>query len=128
MKATLQIQSELDSGFVFINFVDTDMLFGHRNDVAGYANSLEQTDNFLSEFIKNMKDDDVIMITGDHGNDPTTPSTDHSREFTPLVIYGKNIKPNVNLGILNGFANVGEFVESYLMDKRSDIGDLIIKK
>ncbi len=128
MKATLEIQKELDSGFVFINFVDTDMLYGHRNDVKGYANSLEETDEFLKKFIENMKDDDILMLTGDHGNDPTTPSTDHSREFAPLVIYGKNVKQNVNLGTLDGFDNIGKFVEDYFLDKKSLIGDYIWKK
>ena len=122
------IQNNLDYGFVFINLVDTDMLFGHRNDVVGYANSLEETDRFLSEFVDNMKEDDILIVTGDHGNDPTTPSTDHSREFTPLVIYGKNIKSNVNLGTLNGFGNIGEFIEDYFLSKKSKIGELVWKK
>ena len=125
--ATTQIQDELESGFVFINLVDTDMLFGHRNDINGYASSLEQTDKYLAGFIDKMKDDDILMVTGDHGNDPTTPSTDHSREFTPLLIYGKKVKENVNLGILDGFDNVGKFVEDYLLDKKSNIGEKVWK-
>ena len=123
-----KIQNNLDNGFVFINLVDTDMLFGHRNDVAGYANSLEETDSFLSNFVSKMKDDDILIITGDHGNDPTTPSTDHSREFTPILVYGKPVKQDVNLGILNGFGNIGEFVEDYFLDKKSKIGELVWKK
>lgn len=125
--ATTQIQNELESGFVFINLVDTDMLFGHRNDINGYAGSLEQTDKYLAEFIDKMKDDDILMVTGDHGNDPTTPSTDHSREFTPLLIYGKKVRENVNLGVLDGFDNVGKFIEDYLLDKKSNIGEKVWK-
>ena len=128
LDATTEIQQKLDEGFVFINLVDTDMLYGHRNDVVGYAKCLEETDKYLAEFIQNMKEDDILMITGDHGNDPTTPSTDHSREFTPLVIYGERVKSGVNLGILNGFDNVGKLLEDYFLDKKSNIGDLIWKK
>lgn len=125
--ATTQIQKELDSGFVFINLVDTDMLFGHRNNIEGYAGSLEQTDKYLSEFISKMKTDDILMITGDHGNDPTTESTDHSREYTPLLIYGKKVKANINLGTLNGFDNVGKIIEDYLLEKKSEVGKMIWK-
>ena len=128
MIASNLIQSELDSGFVFINFVDTDMLYGHRNDVNGYASCLEEADSFLNQFIKNMKTDDILMVTGDHGNDPTTPSTDHSREFVPLVIYGNKIKQNVNLGTLNGFDNIGKFIEDYFLNKASIIGEKVWKK
>ena len=128
MEATIKVQKELDEGFVFINFVDTDMLYGHRNDVKGYANSLEETDAFLGRFIQNMRDDDLLIFTGDHGNDPTTQSTDHSREFVPIVIYGKNIKSNVNLGTLNGFDNIGKFIEDYFLNKQSIIGDYVWKK
>lgn len=127
LSVTTQIQNSLESGFVFINLVDTDMLYGHRNDAKGYAGSLEQTDNYISSFIENMRDDDILMITGDHGNDPTTPSTDHSREFVPLVIYGKNIKQNMNMGIIDGFDNIGKFIEDYFLDKKSKIGELVWK-
>ena len=124
--ATSTIQSQLDSGFVFINLVDTDMLFGHRNDVEGYAKSLEETDKFLSKFIKQMKPDDILIVTGDHGNDPTTPSTDHSREFVPLLVYGKKLPQGKNFGTLDGFNQIGEFVEEYFMEnKKSKIGDIL---
>ena len=126
--ATTEIQNKLESGFVFINLVDTDMLYGHRNDVKGYANCLEETDRYLTKFIEKMTPDDVLIVTGDHGNDPTTSSTDHSREFTPLVVYGQNVKPNVNLGTLNGFNNVGKLIEDYFFKKTSDIGEKVWKK
>lgn len=126
IKVSLKLLNEQDSGFVFINFVDTDMLFGHRNDVAGYAKSLEDTDNFLNEFINGMRDDDILIVTGDHGNDPATPSTDHSREFVPLLVYGKKLSKGKNFGTLDGFNQIGEFIEEYFMEnKRSKIGDIL---
>lgn len=128
MKDIVNIQKNIDEGFVFINLVDTDMLFGHRNDVVGYANSLEETDRFLCDFVENMKKDDILIVTGDHGNDPTTPSTDHSREYVPLLIFGERIKQNTNLGILDGFGNIGQFVEEYFLDKKSKLGELVWKK
>lgn len=127
INTSLRLLNEDFNGFVFVNMVDTDMLYGHRNNVVGYGKSLEQTDLFLSNFIANMKDDDAFIVTGDHGNDPTTPSTDHSREFVPILIYGKKIKP-IDLGILNGFNQIGLFVEDYLQDgNKSDIGEKLWK-
>ncbi len=128
LNSTQEILNKHFEGLCFINLVDTDMLYGHRNDVSGYAKSLEDTDQFLSKFLPKMKPDDVLMLTGDHGNDPTTPSTDHSREFTPILIYGKNVKQNVNLGILNGFYNIGQLIEEYLLGKPAEIGEKIWKK
>lgn len=128
LNSTQGILNKHFEGLCFINLVDTDMLYGHRNDVSGYAKSLEDTDQFLSKFLPEMKPDDVLMLTGDHGNDPTTPSTDHSREFTPILIYGKNVKQNVNLGILNGFYNIGQLIEEYLLGKPAEIGEKIWKK
>lgn len=128
LNSTQEILNKHFEGLCFINLVDTDMLYGHRNDVSGYAKSLEDTDQFLSKFLPEMKPDDVLMLTGDHGNDPTTPSTDHSREFTPILIYGKNVKQNVNLSILNGFYNIGQLIEEYLLGKPTEIGEKIWKK
>lgn len=117
------------NGLIFVNLVDTDMLYGHRNDVKGYANCLQNTDIWLNEFIKQLKENDILIVTGDHGNDPTTGSSDHSREFTPLLIYGSKIKQNVNLGIVNGFNQVGKFIEEYLLDnQKSMIGEKVWKK
>ncbi len=84
---------------IFTNLVDYDMLYGHRNDPIGYARALEEFDNKLPEIMDSMKDDDILIITADHGCDPVTPSTDHSREYIPILIYGKNIKENVDIGI-----------------------------
>ena len=82
------------------------MLYGHRNNIQGYAKALEEFDNKLPEIISSMKEDDILIITADHGNDPSTPSTDHSREYIPILVYGNNIKSNVDLGIRNTFADI----------------------
>ena len=89
-----------------LNLVDTDMLYGHRNNVSGYGEALEYFDSKLPEIISNLKDDDILIITSDHGNDPTTPSTDHSREYTPILVYGKQVKENVNLGTRKTFSDI----------------------
>ena len=94
------------TGLCFANLVDFDMLFGHRNDIDGYANALSEFDIWLGDFIKKLNDDDILMITADHGCDPSTTGTDHTREYTPLLVYGKNIKP-VNLGIRKSFSDIG---------------------
>lgn len=94
-------------GLIFTNLVDFDMLYGHRNNIEGYAKALEYFDSKLPIIIENMKDTDMLIITADHGNDPSTPSTDHSREYIPIVIYGKQIKPNVNIGTRKTYADIG---------------------
>ncbi len=93
-------------GIIFTNLVDFDMLYGHRNDVAGYANALTEFDNRVPEILNSLRDDDILIITADHGCDPTTESTDHSREYVPLLVYGKKIKQNVNLGIRGSFTDI----------------------
>ncbi len=102
MAKTLELADKKFNGLCFTNLVDFDMLYGHRNDVDGYAKATAEFDNWLPVFIDKMKDTDLLIITADHGCDPSTPSTDHSREYVPLIIYGKNQNP-VNLGTVNGF-------------------------
>ena len=107
MQRTYEYQNRDFEGLCFINLVDYDMLYGHRNDIDGYAKALTAFDEWLPEFLANMRPDDVLMITADHGCDPGyTVSTDHSREYTPLVIYGEKIAP-VNLGTRETFADIG---------------------
>lgn len=101
-------------GLIFTNLVDFDMVYGHRNDTEGYANALKYFDSKLPEIIENLKDDDVLIITADHGCDPTTESTDHSREYIPLIIYGKDVKDNNNLGTLDSFACIGKTILDFL--------------
>ena len=97
-------------GLIFTNLVDFDMLYGHRNNIEGYAKALEYFDSKLPIIIENMKDTDILIITADHGNDPSTPSTDHSREYIPVVIYGKQIKENVNIGTRETYADISATV------------------
>lgn len=98
------------NGLCFANLVDTDMLYGHRNNVQGYADALEFIDSSLSKIAKQLNDDDILIVTGDHGCDPTTISTDHSREYVPLLIYGKKLKSGVNLGTIEGFDCVSKAI------------------
>ncbi|MCD8036248.1 MAG: phosphopentomutase [Clostridiales bacterium] len=106
-------------GLLFTNLVDTDMIYGHRNDVPGYANAVMYFDSKLPEIKAAMKDEDILFITADHGCDPTTPSTDHSREYVPLLVCGKNIKEGVDLGVRKTFADLGATVAEYLgIDER----------
>jgi phosphopentomutase len=88
--------------------VDFDTVYGHRNDVAGYAVNLEQFDARLPGLLDRLRDDDLLVITADHGNDPTTPSTDHSREHVPVLVCGRRIKAGVNLGTRATFADLGQ--------------------
>lgn len=98
---------EYKEGLIFINLVDFDMLWGHRNDAPGFAAGLEYFDRRLPEVLNLLTVEDVLIITADHGCDPTTPSTDHSREYVPLLVYGKSIQHNINLGTRESFSDVG---------------------
>jgi phosphopentomutase len=97
-----------DRGLIMANLVDFDTLYGHRNDVAGYAANLERFDARLSRVIPKLRHDDVLIVTADHGNDPTTPSTDHSREYVPLLVTGEHVKRGVDLGTRASFADLGQ--------------------
>jgi len=107
---TLAYMDKKDKGIIFTNLVDFDMLWGHRNNPEGYAKGLEDVDKRVPELIKRLKSDDVLIFTADHGCDPTTPSTDHSREYVPLLVYGERIKVGVNLGIRESFSDLGKTV------------------
>ena len=106
MKTLLEVQKTDFGGLCFANLVDFDMLYGHRQNIDGYAEALSAFDAWLPEFIGNMKDGDILMITADHGCDPGDNSTDHTRECVPLIICGPNVKPE-NLGTVDGFATIG---------------------
>jgi phosphopentomutase len=99
--------------FQFVNLIDTDQLYGHRNDPTGYARCLEEIDSQVPEVIANMQEGDVLLITGDHGNDPTTPGTDHTREFVPLLVYPARAATRTDLGVLDGFGTLSESIMSY---------------
>ncbi|MGA7836983.1 MAG: phosphopentomutase [Ignavibacteriaceae bacterium] len=104
--------------FIFTNLVDFDVYFGHRNDPAGFANALKEFDDFLPEFLSKLDESDAVVITADHGNDPTTPSTDHSREYTPLLYYKKNIEGK-DLGSRKTFSDIGKTAAEYFKVKNS---------
>jgi phosphopentomutase len=101
-------------GLIFANLVDFDTQFGHRNDLAGYAANLEKFDARLARLLPRLRDTDVLMITADHGNDPTTPSTDHSREYVPLMVAGRSVRRGVDLGTRDTYADAGQTVADLL--------------
>ena len=123
MEVTLKLQKRDFNGLCFVNLVDFDMKFGHRNDVEGYAKAMTEFDGYLGEFLENMRDEDALIITADHGCDPSTPSTDHSREYVPMLMCGKNIKSGVNLGTRFGFCDISATVLEYFnVDKDKTSG------
>ncbi len=109
MMQTIALAQREFKGLVFTNLVDFDSSFGHRNNTEGYTNALNEFDVQLGMLLEKINDDDMLMITADHGCDPSTPSTDHSREYTPLLVYGKNIKSK-DLGTRSSFADIGKTV------------------
>ncbi len=108
----LEYSQKANNSFIFTNLVDFDVYYGHRNDPYGLANALKEFDDFLPLFISKLDDSDRVIITSDHGNDPTTPSTDHSREFVPLLYHGKN-KATKNLGTRQTFSDAAKTVADY---------------
>lgn len=111
MEKTMALQEEEFEGLCFVNLVDFDMVYGHRNDIDGYAKAATVFDEQLKTFISRMKDEDILMITADHGCDPGFKGTDHSREYVPFLAYGKQIKENVNLGTRVSFADIAATIQ-----------------
>lgn len=101
-------------GLIFTNLVDFDMLFGHRRDIPGYANALMEFDARLPEILEALKDDDLLIITADHGNDPSAPGTDHTREYIPILNYGNQINKGLNLGVRSSFADIAATISDAL--------------
>lgn len=114
IEQTLSFMQKPFSGLIFTNLVDFDMLYGHRNDVTGYVQALERFDAKLAAILQALGPDDLLLITADHGCDPTTPSTDHSREYVPILAYGKQLAHNVNLGVRESFADIAATICAYL--------------
>lgn len=125
---TIEYLKEDTEGLIFTNLVDFDMQYGHRNDVEGYANALKDFDNRLPEIIENLKDEDVLIITADHGCDPTTPSTDHSREYIPILVFGKSLKQGVNLGTRKTYADIGKTIAELLKIDADIAGESFAKE
>lgn len=129
MEVTLDIQKRDFEGLCFVNLVDFDMKYGHRNDIVGYASAMTEFDRYLGEFLKNMRADDMLIITADHGCDPSTPSTDHSREYVPMIVCGDGIKAGVDLGTRSTFADISATVLDYLgEDKEDTAGESFLSK
>lgn len=122
MIKTAEFQKKDFDGLCFVNLVDFDMKYGHRNDVGGYTGALNEFDIALGDFMKNMREDDVLMLTADHGCDPSTPSTDHSRECVPLLICGNNVKSG-NLGTRKGFTCIAKTILSMFNLKNTFFGE-----
>lgn len=122
-------QMKLDfPGLIFTNLVDFDSKYGHRRDPIGYGNAIKDFDDRLPEIISNMKDDDILILCADHGNDPKHSGWDHTREYVPMVIYGENIAPSIDLGTLNSFADMGATICDYLGVKKTNIGQSYLEK
>jgi phosphopentomutase len=122
---------EVDRGLIFANLVDFDAQYGHRNDVEGYARNLERFDQRLTALLPRLGEDDLLIVTGDHGNDPTTSSADHSREYVPLVVAGPRVRPGVDLGTRRSFADVGQtlaetFEVGSLANGASFLGEILV--
>jgi phosphopentomutase len=110
MAKTLKAMKSLESGLIFVNLVDFDQLYGHRNDVEGYARALEEVDAWLPSLEEQLGAEDLAILTADHGCDPTTPSTDHSREYVPVLTYGKRARGSVDLGLRATLSDLGQTV------------------
>lgn len=114
IEKTLEYMGQAFNGILFTNLVDYDMVYGHRNDAEGYARALMEFDAALPELMAKLGEEDLLIITADHGCDPTTSSTDHSREYVPLLVYSKGGKQNVDLGVRKQFSDIGRTVAEFL--------------
>ena len=119
---TLEYMDTVKEGLIFTNLVDFDMLYGHRNDAKGYGKAIEEFNDRLQEIYAKMTDEDMLILTADHGCDPTTASTDHSREYIPILVYGKNLKGNVNLGTRETFADIGKTILDFFNVENELVG------
>ena len=127
---TINALNQESRGLIFSNLVDFDMLYGHRRDTEGYACALEHFDSRWPEIESAMRDDDLLIVTADHGNDPTYPGTDHTREYAPLIVYGKKAKSAVNLGTRKSLSDIGRTIaENFKLQLPagdSFLGDMLI--
>ena len=114
LNKTLDAIKTSDADFIFVNLVDTDMLYGHRRDAYGYKKAIEEIDSYIPKFLENMTDDDILIITADHGCDPTFKGSDHTREQVPYLMYSKN-KNLENIGIKDSFVYVSEVIKNHLI-------------
>lgn len=122
MEALTVSLQKYQSGFIMANLVDFDMLWGHRNDFIGFKKGLEKFDQWLEKFLLQLGSDDILIITSDHGNDPTTPSTDHSREYVPIILFGQRVKKGVNIGTRRSFADCQATLADYFSVEKTAWG------
>jgi phosphopentomutase len=127
MNITIDLMNKDFNGLLFVNLVDFDALYGHRRDVLGYANCLEEFDNQLGKLIEKLNDDDLLIVTADHGNDPTHKGTDHTREYVPVLVYNKNLEAT-NLGTRETFADIGYTIANNFKTELPNIGKDILKE
>jgi len=127
MESVIKFVKEDTQGLIIANLIDFDMLYGHRNDPKGYAHALEKVDGMIRELEGSLKEGDVVAVTADHGCDPTTPSTDHSREYVPLLVYGRPIEQGVFLGTRSSFADLGSTIAE-LLGIKTDLAGKSFKK
>jgi phosphopentomutase len=125
------VMQDRSEGLIFVNLVDCDTVYGHRNDVAGYADNLERLDRRLSHVLETLAQADVLLVTGDHGNDPSTISTDHSREYVPLLLAGPRVRSEADLGTRSTFADLGQtLAENFgvgpLSCGKSFLGEIVV--
>ena len=120
---TIEALGQEFEGFIFTNLVDFDSKYGHRRDPVGYGNCIEDFDRRMPEIISAMKEDDILMLCADHGNDPVHGGWDHTREYVPIMIFGKNIKAGVDLGTRNSFADISATIAEYLEVPKAEIGE-----
>ncbi len=125
---TIECIKEDFKGIIFTNLIDFDMQYGHRNDPEGYAGALESFDRSLPEIVDSLKADDLLIITADHGCDPTTPGTDHSREYVPLLVFGKRLNKQRSLGIRKSFADIGATISDALLKTRHEAGESFLSE
>ncbi len=129
MERTIELASHDFEGLCFVNLVDFDSAYGHRNDPVGYANAMTAFDRHLGELLPKLRQDDLLIITADHGCDPSTPSTDHSREYTPMLIVGDRVRQGVDLGTRPSFADIGATVLDYFgIDSSRIAGSSFLKE
>lgn len=123
VKKTLEYMAQENRGVIFTNLVEFDMKWGHRNDVDGYAEGLEAFDRVLPDIMAAMKEDDMLIINADHGCDPTMPGSDHSREYIPLLVYGKELQENIDMKTGRTFANIGQTIADIFDLKPLSVGE-----
>jgi len=127
MKAISDSLNNYTNGYIMANLVDFDMLWGHRNDSSGFKEGLEEFDEWLGSFLLELRKDDILIITSDHGNDPTTPSTDHSREYVPLLAYGEKINRGIDIGVRKSFADCQATLADYFSVQRTSWGESFLQ-